>query len=108
MIMFNRFYIDIPFNSLKGDWDSRSDVNHDGEINISDVNHVMEEIITGPHATVDSRSYVIGFLGVYQGMIQIYPIEISEEYQGPSCDVNWDNEVNISDINMIIEYIIRH
>ena len=51
---------------------------------------------------------MIGFVGVYQGMIQIYPIEISEEDQRASCDVNWDNEVNIGDINMIIEYIIRH
>ena len=107
-IMYNRFYIDIPFNSLKGDWESKLDVNQDGEINIADVNYVMEEILTGQHDTVGSRSYVIGFVGVYQGIIEIYPIEISEEDQRASCDVNWDNEVNIGDINMIIEYIIKH
>ena len=108
ILMLNQFAIDIPFNSFKGYWESKLDVNQDGEINISDVNLVIEEIISGQHATVGSRSYVIGFVGVYREMIAIYPIEISEEYQGPICDVNWDNEINISDINMLIEYIIRH
>ena len=108
VIMSNKFDIDIPFNNLKDSWESKLDVNQDGEINIADVNYVMEEILTGQHATVGSRSYVIGFVGVYRGMIAIYPIEISQEDQRPSCDVNWDNEVNISDINIIIDYIIRH
>lgn len=108
VIMYNRFDINVPFNNIKDSWESKLDVNQDGEINIADVNYVMEEILTGQHATVGSRSYVIGFVGVYRGMIAIYPIEISQEDQRPSCDVNWDNEVNISDINMIIDYIIRH
>ena len=108
VIMSNKFDIDIPFNNLKDSWESKLDVNQDGEINIADVNQVIEEIITGQHATVGSRSYVTGFVGVYRGMIAIYPIEISQEDQRPSCDVNWDNEVNISDINIIIDYIIRH
>lgn len=108
VIMSNKFDIDIPFNNLKDSWESKLDVNQDGEINIVDVNQVIEEIITGQHATVGSRSYVTGIVGVYRGMIAIYPIEISQEDQRPSCDVNWDNEVNISDINIIIDYIIRH
>ena len=108
VIMSNKFDIDIPFNNLKDSWESKLDVNQDGEINIADVNQVIEEIITGQHATVGSRSYVTGIVGVYRGMIAIYPIEISQEDQRPSCDVNWDNEVNISDINIIIDYIIRH
>ena len=102
----NRFDIIIPFNSLKDSWESRLDVNQDGNINISDVNCVIEEIINGENETT-SRKYAIGFLTVYHGMLEFYPIEISNDDRA-WCDVNCDNEVNIIDLNMIIDYILKH
>lgn len=103
--VFNRFNINIPFNNLKDSWESRLDVNQDGEVNIADANCIIEKIITGNNS-VNGRMYVIGFVGAYRGELQFYPVECNSQH--PDCDVNWDNEVNIADINLIIEYILTH
>ena len=103
--VYNRFNINIPFNNLKDNWEPRLDVNHDGEVNIADVNCVIDMIIGGGHS-MNYRKYVIGFVGAYRGELQFYPVECNS--QRPDCDVNWDNEVNIADINLIIEYILTH
>ena len=104
--VYNRFVIDIPFNRLNDSWESREDVNQDGEVNIADVNRIIEEIITGKHETI-GRNYVIGFVSVYHGELEFYPIKIVNNKR-LRCDVNEDGEVNISDLNWIIDYIIRH
>ena len=103
--VYNRFNINIPFNNLKDGWEPRLDVNHDGEVNIADVNCVIDMIIGGGHS-MNYRKYVIGFVGAYRGELQFYPVEYNTQH--PDCDVNWDNEVNIADINLIIEYILTH
>ena len=103
--VYNRFNINIPFNNLKDNWEPRLDVNHDGEVNIADVNCIIDMIIGGGHS-VNYRKYVIGFVGAYRGELQFYPVECNSQH--PDCDVNWDNEVNIADINLIIEYILTH
>lgn len=104
LTMYNRFDIDIPYYRLKDRLEPWLDVNQDGEVNIADVNAVIEKILTGD--TDNDGSYVIGFIGVYREEIEIYPILFKK--QGMDCDVNWDNEINISDINVIIDYIIRY
>lgn len=55
----------------------RGDVNHDGEINVADVNQVVDAIIGGTKS--------------------IRALEV--------CDINDDHEINISDINAIIDKI---
>ena len=104
LTMYNRFDIDIPYYRHKDRLEPWLDVNQDGEVNIADVNAVVEKILTGD--TDNDGSYVIGFIGVYREEIEIYPILIKK--QSMDCDVNWDNEINISDINIIIDYIIRY
>ena len=49
--------------------------------------------------------YVEGFLTVYKGELELYPILIGSP-DNP-FDVNKDGEVNISDINMVIDSILR-
>ena len=58
--------------------------------------------------TTAEDTYVEGFLTVYKGELELYPILIG----GPVIpdnpfDVNKDGEVNISDINMVIDSILR-
>lgn len=59
------------------DWE-RGDVNHDGEINIVDVNQVVDAILKGIKS---SRAIDV-------------------------CDINGDQEINIADINSIIKIIL--
>ena len=79
--------------------------------------------------TPAENTYVEGFLTVYKGELELYPIpynpfdanrdgevNISDVStvidsilsNGAIGDVNKDGEVNISDINAIIDYILRH
>ena len=61
------------------DW-KKGDVNHDGEINIADVNTVVNYIIQG----INTKSAL------------------------SSCDVNEDGEINLADINAVIRNIMGH
>ena len=56
----------------------KGDVNHDGEINIADINTIVGYVIQG----VSSNSVIA------------------------NCDVNGDGEVNIADINAVIDFIL--
>jgi len=55
-----------------------------------------------------SIDYVEGFLTVYKGMLEFYPISFGDDT--PDCgkkgDVNNDGEVNIADINALIDIIL--
>ena len=55
--------------------------------------------------TTAEDTYVEGFLTVYKGELELYPILIGSP-DNP-FDVNKDGEVNISDINMVIDSILR-
>ena len=48
-------------------------------------------------------TYVEGFLTIYRGELELYPIQIGI---GNPYDVNGDGEVNISDINAVIDAIL--
>ena len=75
------------------------------------------------------NTYVEGFLTVYKGELELYPIpynpfDVNRDSEvnisdvssvidtilgnGTIGDVNKDGEVNISDINAVIDYILRH
>ena len=60
------------------DWE-RGDVNHDGEINISDVSEVVNVLLLG----IDTPSAIA------------------------ITDVNGDGEINIADVNMVIDKILK-
>ena len=51
--------------------------------------------------------YVEGFLTVYRGELELYPIPVTPPTPDNPFDVNKDGEVNISDINMVIDSILR-
>ena len=92
--------------------DSSCDVNEDGEVNIADVNNVIGTILFGS-IVVDplyGKYDVTGFLTVYRGLLQLYPVSIvyhANRYITLG-DVNGDGEINIADVNVIIDYIITH
>ena len=56
----------------------KGDINHDGEINIADVNQVADAIMMNTPS--------------------VYAVAV--------CDLNGDGEVNIADINVIIDKIL--
>ena len=89
------------------------DPNGDGEVNIADVNCIIELILKG---LVEDPLYgkydVWGFLTIYQGVLELYPVKIvyhANQYLNICWgDVNDDGEVNIADLNAIIEFILSH
>ena len=99
------------------------DVNRDGEVNIADVNAELAEILGvaatrlgtawlaegfDPDATYD----VWGFLNVYKGEMELYPVRIVRHGSGDvpdnPYDVNGDGEVTLADVNCIVDRIISH
>ena len=58
--------------------------------------------------TGNAPYYIAGFLTVYKGELEFYPIEVIGE--GGDCgtkgDVNNDKEINIADINVLIDIIL--
>ena len=54
--------------------------------------------------TTAEDTYVEGFLTVYKGELELYPIPVAQDNP---YDVNKDGEVNISDINIVIDSILR-
>ena len=57
--------------------------------------------------TPTENTYVEGFLTVYRGELELYPIQIGTPIPFNPYDVNGDGEVNISDINVVIDSILR-
>lgn len=53
--------------------------------------------------------YVEGFLTVYNGVVELYPIEVNggEPPCGLKGDVNGDGEINIGDINALIDILLK-
>jgi hypothetical protein len=112
--LFNKFNCEVEGDVLPIA-DNPCDVNGDGEVNIADINTVLAEILRvaashradgfDPDATYD----VWGFLNVYKGEMELYPVRIVYHGSGfaPNpCDVNHDGEVNIADVNCIIDAIL--
>jgi len=90
------------------------DVNCDGEVNIADINMVISAILSGQRAParIDagedlSGSFdVRGFMTIFSGELELYPIEILPHADRHQCDVNGDGELNIADVNSLISLIL--
>lgn len=74
-----------------------------GSIKLFDKFNIITEDVD-----LDAVEYVEGFLTVYKGELELYPISFGNEI--PDCgkkgDVNNDGEVNIADINALIDIIL--
>jgi len=90
------------------------DVNCDGEVNIADINMVISAILSGQRAPARievgddlSGSFdVRGFMTIFSGELELYPIEILPHADRHQCDVNGDGELNIADVNSLISLIL--
>ncbi|MBR5170799.1 MAG: chitobiase/beta-hexosaminidase C-terminal domain-containing protein [Muribaculaceae bacterium] len=113
MAVYNRFGVPVVIYNPLPECDF--DPNDDCEINIGDVNAVVNEILIGGRLIKDplyGKYDIAGFLSVYKGLYQFYPVSIVYHaheyvtiYKG---DVNGDKEVNIADVNVLIDYILQH
>ena len=108
--MYNKFHVEIIEDY--GGGGPRPDVNLDNEVNIADVRCLLEIILSGetPEHDDDEGTYdIIGFITVYNGRIEIYPIKIVHHVNHyNNYDVNGDGEINIADVNYIIEIILKY
>lgn len=112
LTLYNQFGIIIPtYEDVL--W---PDVDVDNSVNISDLNVIIEYIITGkglsfPEPTIEDTWHncrVEGILGIYNNELQLYPTLVSTRLLPPAkrYDVNGDGVINISDVNEIINYIL--
>ena len=110
ILMYNKFHVEIIEDY--GGGGPRPDVNLDNEVNIADVRCLLEIILSGetPEHDDDEGTYdIIGFITVYNGRIEIYPIKIVHHVNPyNNYDVNGDGEINIADVNYIIEIILKY
>ena len=52
-------------------------------------------------------TYAEGFLTIYRGELELYPIELGDGFDcGTKGDVNSDKEINIADVNALIDIIL--
>ena len=117
LLLYNRFQITIPEPGVVPSASDPYDLNHDGEVNLADLNCLIDIILSGtidygwPAAdgAIDQEmAYdVTGFVAVYREELELYPISIVP--CGPNCvimgDLNNDSEVNIADVNALIDHI---
>ena len=96
--MFNKFDIEIGWQYAPTVYD---------EITIATVNALIDRILSGNVHVGQSyyTYYVEGFLSVYRDQLELYPIHITR-LCGWGDDINGDGEVNLSDVNAIIDYIL--
>ena len=111
VLIFNKFNVEIIEDYGPGG-EMSPDVNMDNEVNIADINCIIDRILKGqttPEWVGGDGTYdIIGFVSVYKGMIEIIPIKIVH-HGGKYVligDVNWDGELNIADVNVIIDLIL--
>ena len=115
MLMFNRLNIEIPTDyiiSVVGP-----------ELNISFLNKIIEYILTGkllppPDPVIDGEDItwkpcrVEGLVSIYQNQLELVPTRVT--YYGANCewddhiyDLNNDGAINVSDLNVGIELILK-
>lgn len=110
LALYNQFGIEITEDS---DGANPYDLNGDGEVNISDINKLIDRILSNATAAETENGFdyydVIGFLTKRSGNLALIPIEIVHhgDARSPLGDINDDGEENIADINSIIDYIIN-
>ncbi len=109
MALFNHFNITIPTFRYP-------DVapTYDDEPTISTVMNLINYILTGGPAQSDGTAqhpwkncYVAGFLGVFEGNLELYPTVVNTEAIH-NYDINGDGEINIADVNALINNIINY
>ena len=114
IIMFNKFNVEVTEVGNGGYVypDVCADLNLDYEVNIADIWELINRILTGrttPEWVGGDGTYdITGFLTVFRGQLEIYPVKI-EHHGGQYVligDVNGDGEVNIADVNCIINLIL--
>ena len=71
-----------------------------GQVQLFDKFAVMEGV------DLSKMNYVEGFLTVYKGELELYPIKFAGGDCGIKGDVNNDGEINIADINALIDIIL--
>lgn len=114
VVMFNKFGIEITEDYGTGGQLYPCDLNQDNEVNIADINDLIDRILSGrtqPEWVGGDGTYdIIGFVTVYRGQIEIYPVKISHHggHYVLTGDINGDGELNIADVNCIIDYILSH
>ena len=117
MLIYNRFSIPIPEPGVTP-VENPYDLNHDGEVNIADLNCLINLILTGkieydwtwmPQGDYEGTFDVTGFLTVYKNQLELYPVEIvpSDSTIVIVGDLNQDSEVNIADANALIDRILN-
>ena len=114
IIMFNKFNVEIPEDGNGGGLhpDISADLNLDNEVNIADIWELINRILTGrttPEWVAGDGTYdITGFLTVYNGQLEFFPIKI-EPHGGKYVlfgDLNGDGELNIADVNCLINIIL--
>ena len=71
-----------------------------GQVQLFDKFAVMEGV------DLSKMNYVEGFLTVYKGELELYPIKFAGGDCGIKGDVNNDGEINIADINALVDIIM--
>lgn len=66
----------------------------------------FNQSVTIPELSADKTYDVKGFLTIYKGQLELYPIVVKEHSDYPVGDVNGDGEVTIADVNMLIDIIL--
>ena len=114
IIMFNKFNVDTTEVGNGGYVypDVCEDLNLDYEVNIADIWELINRILTGRTTAEwvggDGTYDITGFLTVYKGQLEIYPVKI-EHHGGRYVlvgDLNDDGELNIADVNCLIDIIL--
>ena len=107
LVVFDKFHPEII--DMSQAWPP--DLNDDGEVNIADINALIDRILSGATVEpwpwgIDGRYYIEGFLTIYKGQMELYPVKIIKYGTCLYGDINGDGEVNIADINALIDYIL--
>lgn len=109
LMVYNRF--GVPITIYNPQQENPFDPNEDGEETIADVNAVIDFIFGG--GLVEDPLYgkydVTGFLSIYKGLIQLYPIKIVYHAYRYLLrgDVNGDGEVNVADVNALLDHLLN-
>ena len=99
--LFNKFDVQIVPEVYQ-------DLGIETEINIATINTLIDRILSG-NVIVGTSYYtynVEGFLTVYRNQLELYPTRIARRWNDRGDDINGDGEVNLSDVNAIIDYIL--
>ncbi len=62
--------------------------------------------VTVPELSASDTYDVEGFLTVYKGQLELYPIKVVKHGDFVKGDVNGDGEVTLADVNLLIDIIL--